>query len=226
MGLFDGAPPDGAGRRRSGADLAPAGGAGGGRGAWRNRSRRWSPGSRLTTRGALAGVILNTRRQPAHAAMLRARAGPVGCRFWVRCPAMPRWRMPSRHLGLVQAGEHRRSGCISGWRAALVGVRIWTSSAESLAGTSKARACIQQTEPRAAIACRARRLRLRLSASAGDWQRRGAIAFFSPLADEPVPEADRIFLPGGYPELHAGTLAANRTFMTACERRTDHRNLW
>jgi len=48
------------------------------------------------------------------------------------------------------------------------------------------------------------------------WQEAGAeIAFFSPLADEvPAPDADAVYLPGGYPELHAGTLAAASTFRT------------
>jgi cobyrinic acid a,c-diamide synthase len=35
------------------------------------------------------------------------------------------------------------------------------------------------------------------------------LAFFSPLANQPVPaEADALYLPGGYPELHAKTLSA------------------
>lgn len=34
--------------------------------------------------------------------------------------------------------------------------------------------------------------------------------FFSPLTDERLPEADAVYLPGGYPELHAERLAANR----------------
>jgi cobyrinic acid a,c-diamide synthase len=46
------------------------------------------------------------------------------------------------------------------------------------------------------------------------WRRAGAeILTFSPLADEPPPErADCCWLPGGYPELHAPTLAAARHF--------------
>jgi cobyrinic acid a,c-diamide synthase len=47
-----------------------------------------------------------------------------------------------------------------------------------------------------------------------DWRDQGAeIAFFSPLADErPAEDADAVFLPGGYPELHAGRLAAAESF--------------
>ena len=35
------------------------------------------------------------------------------------------------------------------------------------------------------------------------------IAYFSPLADENLPPCDALWLPGGYPELHAKKLAAN-----------------
>lgn len=49
------------------------------------------------------------------------------------------------------------------------------------------------------------------------WRRQGAsLSFFSPLADEaPDANADAVFLPGGYPELHAGKLAAAARFKTA-----------
>lgn len=36
------------------------------------------------------------------------------------------------------------------------------------------------------------------------------ITFFSPLVDPAPPPADALYLPGGYPELHLGTLGANR----------------
>jgi cobyrinic acid a,c-diamide synthase len=47
------------------------------------------------------------------------------------------------------------------------------------------------------------------------WRRSGAeLLFFSPLADEPPPEhCDSCWLPGGYPELHAGRLAAAARFL-------------
>ena len=46
------------------------------------------------------------------------------------------------------------------------------------------------------------------------WRRAGAeIVPFSPLADEPPPKScDSCWLPGGYPELHAGTLADAQQF--------------
>lgn len=45
-----------------------------------------------------------------------------------------------------------------------------------------------------------------------EWlQKLGAtLHLFSPLADTELPDVDAIYLPGGYPELHAATLAANR----------------
>ncbi len=47
------------------------------------------------------------------------------------------------------------------------------------------------------------------------WRSAGAeILLFSPLADEAPPDsADMAWLPGGYPELHAGRLASNSNFL-------------
>jgi cobyrinic acid a,c-diamide synthase len=49
------------------------------------------------------------------------------------------------------------------------------------------------------------------------WHAAGAeIMTFSPLTDEaPDADADICWVPGGYPELHAGRLAANKTFQRA-----------
>jgi cobyrinic acid a,c-diamide synthase len=49
------------------------------------------------------------------------------------------------------------------------------------------------------------------------------IAWFSPLADEPVPaDADAVYLPGGYPELHAATLSQAARWQTSV--RAAHEN--
>ena len=120
--------------------------------------------------------------------------------------------LPERHLGLVLAqeiGGHRglhgpRGGCGSGdlrpRRACRPG-RSRDRQCRSGAGMPRAAA-------RPAYRHRARRgFRLHLSAPDG-WAggRQGAsLSFFSPLADErPDAAADAVFLPGGYPELHAG----------------------
>ena len=52
------------------------------------------------------------------------------------------------------------------------------------------------------------------------WRKAGAeIATFSPLADEPPPEScDVCWLPGGYPELHAGALASAQRFRQGLAR--------
>jgi cobyrinic acid a,c-diamide synthase len=42
-----------------------------------------------------------------------------------------------------------------------------------------------------------------------------SLVFFSPLNDDNLPDADAVYLPGGYPELHLNQLAANRSMKDA-----------
>ena len=55
------------------------------------------------------------------------------------------------------------------------------------------------------------------------WRAAGAeVLPFSPLANEaPAADADLVWLPGGYPELHAGTLAAADTFLSGLRKHAD-----
>jgi cobyrinic acid a,c-diamide synthase len=41
------------------------------------------------------------------------------------------------------------------------------------------------------------------------------LSFFSPIRDSGLPEADSLYLPGGYPELHHVALAQNTSMLTA-----------
>ena len=52
-------------------------------------------------------------------------------------------------------------------------------------------------------------------------QRRGSVTTFSPLAGDTLPACDAVYLPGGYPELYAETLAASPTLATVAERAAD-----
>src|SRR5207248_9355800 len=55
--------------------------------------------------------------------------------------------------------------------------------------------------------------------SAGCGGQGAALSFFSPLAAEPpAPEAEAVYLPGGYPELHAGRLAAAKRCLAGLRR--------
>lgn len=47
------------------------------------------------------------------------------------------------------------------------------------------------------------------------------LEFFSPLADSGLPECDAVWLPGGYPELHAPSLTRNRAFWAALAAHVD-----
>ena len=55
------------------------------------------------------------------------------------------------------------------------------------------------------------------------WRAAGSeISFFSPLTNQaPDPKADAIYLPGGYPELHAGRIASNWDFMEGLQQAAD-----
>lgn len=57
------------------------------------------------------------------------------------------------------------------------------------------------------------------------WRRAGAeIVPFSPLANEaPAAQAELVWLPGGYPELHAGTIAAATTFLSGLRHHAETR---
>jgi cobyrinic acid a,c-diamide synthase len=47
------------------------------------------------------------------------------------------------------------------------------------------------------------------------------IKYFSPLADRMLPDCDAVWLPGGYPELHVGTLANNRALWATLAAHVD-----
>ncbi|MBL8895680.1 MAG: cobyrinate a,c-diamide synthase [Rhizobiales bacterium] len=126
--------------------------------------------------------------------------------------------LPSRHLGLVQAGER------DGLEEFLEKAATLVNRAIDL-GTLLQLACpltVAQFNPRP-LEPLGRKIAVASDIAFAfayphmlhDWTLAGAtISTFSPLADEPPPDsADTIFLPGGYPELHAAQLSASGSFL-------------
>ncbi|WP_253736748.1 cobyrinic acid a,c-diamide synthase [Halohasta salina] len=58
----------------------------------------------------------------------------------------------------------------------------------------------------------------RYPATIGRLHERSTVQTFSPVAGDPVPECDGVYLPGGYPELHAEALASADTLTELGER--------
>lgn len=127
--------------------------------------------------------------------------------------------LPNRHLGLIQAEEITNLNDFLEDAATLVGEQVDLLGIRNL-GTS----CIDRSTSHCLpIPIIGQRLALaRDSAFAFSyefiiegWRREGVeILPFSPLANEaPNPNADAVYLPGGYPELHAETLANATRFL-------------
>lgn len=177
----------------------------------------------------LAGVILNRVGSPRHLDMLRTALNAQNIEVLGAIPRTPDLHRPERHLGLVQAREHDDLSAFLDQAANIVGSSCNMDRLVELAAPIKAREHIQTLSP----------LGQRISIARDDafsfayphmlegWRKAGAeIRFFSPLADEaPLPDADAIFLPGGYPELHAGKISTASAFRTAMHAASKARTL-
>lgn len=179
---------------------------------------------------ALAGVVLNRVAGDRHAALLRRALEPVGLPVVGAVPRAAEVERPSRHLGLVQAGEDPG---LAGWLrriADLAETHLDLGAIRSLAAPSAVAAAPAEPLPplgaHVAIA-RDEAFGFLYPHLLDGWRAAGArLTFFSPLADEgPDPAADAVYLPGGYPELHAGRLAAAGRFLAGL-RAAAARDAW
>ena len=186
---------------------------------------------------SVEGVIFNRTGSPRHEMILRdaCAAAVPGVRVLGCLPRDSHLALPERHLGLVQAGEHGDLETFLEGAAALLGERLdvkallaltSSSDTEDSAPDARAPALLAPLAPlgqRIAVA-RDAAFAFQYPQVIEGWRRAGAeVDFFSPLADEgPGDAADGVYLPGGYPELHAGRLAANGRFLSglhAAQRR-------
>lgn len=157
------------------------------------------------------GVLANHTGSPRHAQMLQESL-PADIRWLGHLGRSERIALPERHLGLHQASEIDHLAD----RIAL--------TADALADTALAelpppvsfdlpppRIIPPLLAGRHIAVARDAAFSFIYPANIDLLRALGArVTFFSPLANEAVPSAaDALFLPGGYPELHAATLARN-----------------
>ena len=218
MGLFDGDP--------SAADLAQrfgvpvlavvdASAMAGTFGALAHGLRDYRPGL------PWAGVLANRVGSPRHAGMLQA--GLRDPQDWLGAlaritlgegPAL----LPERHLGLVAA--HELGDALQRLDAAadaLAATPLGQMGSADLQRWAVDFPAPQTTEPvppllagRTVAVARDAAFRFIYAANLQTLQELGArLCFFSPLAGDRLPPCDAVWLPGGYPELHAARIAAN-----------------
>ncbi|MEI6984769.1 MAG: cobyrinate a,c-diamide synthase, partial [Rhodospirillaceae bacterium] len=180
---------------------------------------RFRPGLRL------AGVIFNRVGGERHERMLREAVEALGVPVLGCVRRRPELALPDRHLGLVQAAEHpdleaflERAAIFAGHEIDLpalcaVARPLRLPSINNLPSIIKKITCLPPLGQRIAIA-RDVAFSFAYDWLLAAWRALGVETLpFSPLANEgPRDDADAVYLPGGYPELHAGQLAGNRNF--------------
>ncbi len=170
----------------------------------------------------LAGVILNNVAGARHEVMVREEMARLDIPVLAALPRRSDLSLPERHLGLVQADEHPRLEALIARLGAFVrdhaDLAALIGAARS-AGPPPAGAWPLPPAQRIALARDVAFSFIYRHLLEG-WRRAGAeVLPFSPLDDQaPDPSADLVWLPGGYPELHAGRLAAAETFLTGLRR--------
>ncbi|WP_265947119.1 cobyrinate a,c-diamide synthase [Dechloromonas sp. A34] len=162
-----------------------------------------------------AGVLANRVGSARHTEMLRDSLSPgMG---WFGALPKSGDSLPERHLGLLQAAE----------------ITDLAARLDKLADALAASASVDlppavefAEEPPQAVEARlaGRRIAIARDAAYGfiypanleTLKDLGAeLHFFSPVAGDPLPDCDAVWLPGGYPELHAAALSANQPLWTA-----------
>ncbi|MGB8275022.1 MAG: cobyrinate a,c-diamide synthase [Alphaproteobacteria bacterium] len=167
----------------------------------------------------VAAVVFNRVGGPGHEAILRdamERHVP-GVRVLGCIARDERLTLPSRHLGLVQAGEHANLESFLEAAADAIAGALDLEGLRALARPAR----LTGADGHRAVPCPVAPLGQRIAVASDSafafcyesvlrgWREAGAeVVPFSPLAgDGPDASAGAVYLPGGYPELHAGRIA-------------------
>ncbi|ACF11597.1 cobyrinic acid a,c-diamide synthase [Chlorobaculum parvum NCIB 8327] len=166
----------------------------------------------------VAGVIFNRVGSASHYSYLEAAAKDVGVEPLGYLPRNSAITIDERHLGLNTSAEYDREKLID----AMADHIEKTVNIERL--LEVARIELPEVEPIRPVAKKSGKMiavardeafNFIYHANIEALKQYGEVRFFSPLHDHELPEADLVYLAGGYPELHARALAANAEMRNA-----------
>jgi cobyrinic acid a,c-diamide synthase len=166
----------------------------------------------------IAGVILNRVASERHVALIAPAFERIKLPVFGAIPRQDGIALPERHLGLVQAQETPAIDARLDRLADMIDAVVDVDAVRAAARPMKAVPAsddgrLQPPGQRIALA-QDLAFSFMYPHLLAHWRRAGAeIVPFSPLNDEaPDAAADAVWLPGGYPELHAGRLALAHNF--------------
>ncbi|MEO0357098.1 MAG: cobyrinate a,c-diamide synthase [Pseudomonadota bacterium] len=163
-----------------------------------------------------AGVILNRCASPRHERLARVGMDHAGIKVLGVLPRRGDLALPERHLGLIQAVEHPDlEAAIAGYADFLRdNVDLDAIRTAAAQGPDHAAGALPKPPAQRIALARDAAFSFTYPHLLKGWRDAGAeVLPFSPLADEaPADDADLVWLPGGYPELHGGTLAKNQVY--------------
>lgn len=172
----------------------------------------------------IAGVILNRVAGERHRALIEPGLAQIGMPLLGAIGREERMQLAARHLGLVQAEELGDIEARIAALAAVVGEAVDLDRLAVAAGPMGLALVHKAGDASSATRLKPPGQRIALARDPAFsfvyphllrwWRQSGAeVVAFSPLADEaPAADADAVWLPGGYPELHAGQLASAYRF--------------
>jgi len=169
----------------------------------------------------VAGVVAQRAHGGRHEQGIRD-ALPDELDYFGRIPPSSDLEIPDRHLGLEMGEEAALPHDALAEAAAYLNteqlVDVTRDPSEPSADTEPHAA--EPTNATVAVASDAA-FCFRYPATIERLRERATVKTFSPVAGDPVPDCDGVYLPGGYPELHAEALASSPTLADLSEQASD-----
>ncbi|WP_049895446.1 cobyrinic acid a,c-diamide synthase [Halopiger xanaduensis] len=158
----------------------------------------------------VAGVVAQRAHGGRHEQGIRD-ALPDDLEYFGRIPPNDDLEIPDRHLGLEMGDEAALPReALREAAESLEAERLAAVAREPPAPERSAEGKAKPVDATVAVASDAA-FCFRYPATIERFRERAEVATFSPLAGDPVPDCDGVYLPGGYPELHADALESTDT---------------